>query len=371
MGTDQNTKFIGLDVHKNTISLAIAKSGADGEVLVYGTIRNTLDAIDKVIRKLISTGDQLQFVYEAGPCGFVLYRHLNKNGFNCIVAAPSMIPRKSGDRIKNDNRDAISLARLLRAGELTAIYVPDLEDEAVRDLTRARNDARIAARKAKQHLHSFLLRNDFIYSGKTKWIKSHFNWLAQLKMKHPVQQIAFQEYVDAIHECTDRIIRFDEQILKAADEWRWASTVKALQALRGVSLLTAVNMVAEVGDFSRFRNPKELMAYLGLVPSEHSSGDRIRRGGITKTGNSHARRICVESAWAYRYQARVTQLLLKRHEGLPRDVLQIACKAQLRLCTRFRRLRARGKPIQVVVVAIARELVAFMWAIARQIPAIA
>ena len=282
-----------------------------------------------------------------------------------------MIPKKSGVRIKNDNRDVISLARLLRAGELTAIYVPDRENEAMRDLTRARNDARIAARKAKQRLHSFLLRNEFIYNGKKKWIKSHFNWLAQLKMKHPAQQVAFQEFIEAVNECTERITRLDEQILKAADEWRWAPTVKVLQALRGVSLPTAVNMVAEIGDFNRFQNPKELMVYLGLVPSEHSSGDRIRRGGTTKTGNSHARRICVESAWSYRYQAGITQLLLKCHEGLPKDILQIAWKAQLRLCTRYRRLRARGKVSQVVVVAIARELVAFMWDIARRIPAVA
>jgi len=274
-------------------------------------------------------------------------------------------------RIKNDNRDAISLARLLRAGELTGIYVPDLEDEAVRDLTRARNDARIAGRKAKQRLHSFLLRNDFIYNGKTKWIKPHFNWLAKLKMKHPVQQIVFQEYIDAVHECSERIVRINEQLQKVALEWRWALSVSALQALRGVSLITAAITMSEIGDFSRFNNPKELMAYLGLVPSEHSSGDSIRRGGITKTGNSHARRLCVESAWAYRFPARISPLLLKRQEGLPREVLQIAWKAQLRLCTRFRMMRARRKPVQVVVVAIARELVAFMWAIARQVPAIA
>jgi len=371
MKKNLRTKFVGMDVHQKSISIAIADDGPDGEVRLYGTIKNTTEAIDKAIRKLVSTGAELHFVYEAGPCGFALYRHLTGNGFSCIVAAPSMIPKKSGVRIKNDNRDALALARLLRAGELSPIYVPDTEDEAIRDLTRARNDARIAERKAKQRLHSFLLRNEFIYHGKTKWIKSHFNWLAQLKMKHPAQQVAFQEYIEALNECSERITRLDEQIAKAADEWRWASTVKALQALRGVSLLTAVNMVAEIGDFNRFQNPKELMAYLGLVPSEHSSGDRIRRGGITKTGNSHARRICVESAWSYRYQARVTQLLRKRHEGLPKDILQIAWKAQLRLCTRFRRLRARGKPVQVVVVAIARELVAFMWDIARRIPAAA
>jgi transposase len=371
MGKNHHTKFVGMDVHQKSISIAIADDGPEGEVRLYGRINNIAEAIDKIIRKLVSTGAELHFVYEAGPCGFGLYRHLTGNGFTCIVAAPSMIPKKSGVRIKNDKRDALDLARLLRAGELTPIYVPDTEDEAIRDVTRARNDAKIAERKAKQRLHSFLLRNECIYPGKTKWIKSHFIWLAQLKMNHPAQQIAFQEYIDAVKECSERVARLDEQIAKAADEWRWGPTVKALQALRGVSLLTAVNMVAEIGDFNRFHNPKELMAYLGLVPSEHSSGERIRRGGITKTGNSHARRICVESAWAYRYRARITQLQLKRHEGLPRDILQIAWKAQLRLCTRFRRLRARGKATQVVVVAIARELVAFMWDIARRIPAVA
>lgn len=371
MGNNQNTKYIGLDVHKNSISLAIADDGPAGEVRLYGTIKNTVEALDKVIRKLVSTGAQLQFVYEAGPCGFGLYRHLKGNGFGCIVAAPSLIPRKNGVRIKNDNRDAISLARLLRAGELTGIYVPDQEDEAVRDLTRARNDARIAERKAKQRLNSFLLRNDLVYCGKTKWIKPHFAWLATLKLEHPVQQVVFQEYIDAVHECSERIARINEQLQKVASEWRWAPTVKALQALRGVSLITAVITVAEIGDFSRFQNPRELMAYLGLVPSEHSSGDTIRRGGITKTGNSHARRLCVESAWAYRFPARISPLLFKRQEDLPREVLQIAWKAQLRLCTRFRAMRARRKPIQVVVVAIARELVAFMWAIARQVPAVA
>ena len=371
MGKNHLIKFVGMDVHQNTISIAFADDGPEGEVRLYGRIKNTPEAIDKVIRKLVSTGAELHFVYEAGPCGFGLYRHLTGNGFRCIVAAPSMVPKKSGVRIKNDTRDAIALARLLRAGELTPIYVPDTEDEAMRDLTRARNDARIAAQKAKQRLHSFLLRNEFIYHGTKKWTKAHYNWLAQLKMNHPAQQVAFQEYIDAVNECTQRMARLDEQIAKAAEEWRWVPTVKALQALRGVSLLTAVNMVAEVGDFNRFDNPKELMSYLGLVPSEHSSGTRIRRGGITKTGNSHARRICVESAWSYRYQARVTQYLRKRHEGLPQDILRIAWKAQIRLCTRFRRLRARGKATQVVVVAIARELVAFMWDIARRIPAVA
>jgi transposase len=190
MGKNLHTKFVGMDVHQKSISIALADDGPDGEVRLYGTINNTPEAIDKLIRTLVSTGAELHFVYEAGPCGFGLYRHLTGNGFDCIVAAPSMIPKKSGVRIKNDSRDALALARLLRAGELSPIYVPDAEDEAIRDLTRARNDARIAERKAKQRLQSFLLRHDCIYTGKTKWIKSHFNWLAQLKMNHPAQQIS-------------------------------------------------------------------------------------------------------------------------------------------------------------------------------------
>jgi len=367
MGSDSNTKFIGLDVHSKTISVAIADEGRKGEVRHYGTIENTTESIEKVIKSLTSTGAELRFIYEAGPCGFALYRYLTGNGFKCIVTSPAMIPKRKSVRIKNDRRDALTLARLYRAGELTGIYVPDPEDEAIRDLTRARNDARLAERKAKQRLNSFLLRNNLIYPRKTKWNRAYFYWLGFAVMKHPAQKIALQEYINAVHECTERVKRLSEQISLAVEEWRMAPTVKALQSLRGVSLITATITVAELGDISRFRHPKELMAYLGLVPSEHSSGESIRRGHITKTGNSHARRVLVESAWTYKHHARVTLPLIKRQEGLPRSICQISWKAQLRLCARYRRMMARKKPMQVVVVAIAREIAAFMWAIAREV----
>jgi len=360
-------KFIGMDVHKNSITIAIAEEGSRYSARVYGTINNDLDALNKFCRKMVSTANELYFVYEAGPCGYGIYRHLTGKGFNCIVAAPSMIPKKSGERIKNDTRDAKTLARLHRAGELTAVYVPNTQDEAMRDLSRAREDAVIAGRKAKQRLSAFLLRHGMIYSGKTKWSKAHFKWISDIGMPHPAQQIAFQEYIDAVHENLDRVKRLTEQIRQILPEWRLAPIVDALQAARGVSLIVAVTILSELGDLNRFEHPGQLMAYLGLVPSEHSSGDNIKRGGITKTGNGHARKVLIEAAWTYRMQPRVSRALLKRQENLPEPVRQIAWEAQLRLCARYRRLMAKGKPKQVVVTAIARELSAFLWAIAKQI----
>jgi len=367
MEGNSTTKFIGMDVHSKTITVAIADEGRKGEIRHYGTIENTTAAIDKVIKSLTSTGAELRFIYEAGPCGFALYRYLTGNGFKCVVTSPAMIPKRKTVRIKNDRRDALTLARLYRAGELTGIYVPDPEDEAIRDLARARNDARIAERKAKQRVISFLLRHSFVYPGKKAWTKTYFVWLSKVSLEHPAQKIALQEYIDAVQECTGRVKRLSEQIGLAVEEWRMAPTVKALQSLRGVSLITAAIAVAELGDLSRFRHPKELMAYFGLVPSEHSSGESIKRGSITKTGNSHARRVLVESAWTYKHHARVTLPLIKRQQDLPKSICQISWKAQLRLCARYRMMIAHKKPAQVVAVAIARELAAFMWAIAKEL----
>lgn len=359
-------KFIGMDVHKNSITIAISDADRSGQSRIYGAINNDLDALDKFCRKMVSAASRLHFVYEAGPCGYGIYRHLTRNGFDCMVAAPSMIPKKSGDRIKNDHRDAKMLARLHRAGELTAVYIPDGQDEAMRDLTRAREDAVIATRKAKQRLNAFLLRNRVIYTGRSRWSKAFFNWLSDIAMPYPAQQVALQEYIDAVHENLKRVDRLTDQIRMLTPGWRMAPVVSALQAARGVSLIVAATLLAEMGDLSRFDNPSQLMAHLGLVPSEYSSGDSIKKGGITKTGNSHARRALIEAAWAYRMPARVSRSLLKRQQQLPDRVCQIAWKAQLRLCARFRRLLAKGKTKQVAVTAIARELSAFLWSIAKQ-----
>lgn len=360
-------KYAGFDTHKDTIVIALADEERSGEIRNYGTIPHTIEALNKFIRKQVSHGVELRCVYEAGPTGFGLYHYLKNNGIDCIVTAPSMIPKKGGQRIKNDRRDAAELARLHRSGDLGAIYVPDPEDEAMRDLIRCRDDARIASRKAKQRLLSFLLRHGWNYSGKSRWTRAHYNWLSDIKMPHPAQQIALEEYIRTVEETNHRVCLLTSEITKLVEEWRLEPVVTAIQALRGVSLLTAATVVAEIGPLGRFAKPTELMGYLGLVPSEHSSGPNIKRGGITKAGNGYARRALVEAAWTYRFPARVTRHLLKRSHKLPKAIRGIAWKAQLRLCNRFRRLSAKGKQKQVVTTAIARELIAFIWAINNEV----
>jgi transposase len=368
MGESSKTIYVGLDVHKDSIAVAYAPDDRGAEVVSLGTIGTRQCDIDRLIRTLQSMGARLVFVYEAGPCGYWLYRYLTRKGLACHVVAPSLIPRKPGDRVKTDRRDAVMLARLMRSGDLTAIYVPTVEDEAIRDLSRAREDAMRDLKATKYRLKAFLLRQDIRYEGRANWNAAHLRWLSEVVCPTPVQQIVFQEYVRAVTEQHARVQRLETELHEHVKTWRLYPVVEAIQALRGVELTGAVILIAELGDLTRFDTPRKLMSYLGLTPSEYASGERRRQGGITKAGNTHARRALVEGAWAYRYPAKVSRHLQLRLEKLPAEVQAIGWKAQVRLCKRYRRLIARGKHANEVVVAIAREMAAFAWAIARLVP---
>jgi transposase len=368
MNESSKTIYVGLDVHKESIAVAYAPDDRGAEVVSLGTIGPRQCDIDKLIRQLQSKGATLVFVYEAGPCGYWLYRYLTRKGLACHVVAPSLIPRKPGDRVKTDRRDAMTLARLMRSGDLTSIYVPQVEDEALRDLSRGREDAMDDLKRSKRRLKSFLLRQDIRYEGRANWNAAHLRWLAEVVCPTPPQQIVFQEYLRAVTEQHERRQRLEHERHEAVQGWRLYPMVEAIQALRGVELTSAVILMTELGDITRFENPRQLMSDLGLTPSEYSSGARRRQGGITKAGNSHARRALVEGAWAYRYPAKVSRHLQLRLEKLPAEVQAISWTAQVRLCKRYRQMTARGKHVNQVVVAIAREMAAFAWAIARIVP---
>ena len=359
--------FVAFDSAKAKHAVAIAEDGRDGEIRYLGEIENSPPAIRKLVTKLSRQYGQLHCCYEAGPTGYGLHRQLTDLGYVCDVVAPTMIPKRSGDRVKTNRRDAMTLVKLLRAGELRAIWVPDAVHEAIRDLTRAREAAMIDLRTKRQQLLSFLLRHGRNFSGRNCWTKAHARWLAEQTFIHPAQQIVFQDQIEAINAAQVRLRALEQQLREIVPTSSMAPVVAAYQALRGVSFLVASTFVAEVGDVRRFATPQQLMAFLGLVPSERTTGDTVRRGSITKTGNQRARRILIEGAWTYRYSARVSETLRSRLEGLPVGVRAIAWKAQVRLCARYRRLLAKGKKTPVVVTAIARELAAFLWAIGQQV----
>jgi transposase len=358
--------FIGIDTAKARNAVAVAEAGRDGEIRYLGEFDNTPDAVARLIRKLVGRYDTLHFCYEAGPTGYGLYRQILALGHPCIVVAPSLIPRRPGDRVKTNRRDAQSLARLLRAGELTAVWVPDETHEAVRDLVRTRAMAVEDYRRKRQHVTA-LLRHGRSYDGKTSWRGNHKRWLDGQNFAHPAQRLAYQEMLNAVQATVERLDRLEAALIELVPAWTMAPVVAAFQAMRGVQFMTAVTMVAEVGDLRRFEHPRQLMAFLGLVPSERSTGECGNLGGITKTGNSTARKALVEAAWTYRYSAGIGVGHQQRQKELPPPVREIAWKAQTRLCARFRRLMTRGKRHTVVVVAIAREIAAFLWAIARQV----
>jgi transposase len=364
---DHSEAFVAFDTSKLRNAVAIAEAGRSGEVRFLGEIDNTPVATAKLVAKLAKQYDRLSFCYEAGPTGYGLHRQITDLGHGCMVVAPSLIPKKAGDRVKTNRRDAIDLATQLRAGQLTAVWVPDQRHEAMRDLTRARGSAVEDLRRKRQHISSFLLRLGLHYTGKKTWTKTHMKWLASLKLEHPEQRIAFEEMLLAVREAEQRIARLEAAIRTAVPDWSLAPVVEALMAMRGIDLISATGFMAEIDDLSRFRSPRELMAFLGLVPSERSTGDKVKRGGITKTGNGRARCILVECSWAYRHPPRVGKDKQVRVEAAPYGVREIAWKAQHRLYKRYRDLTRKGKLKTVVITAIARELAGFIWAINREV----
>jgi transposase len=355
--------YIGLDVHKETIAVAVARVGRAAPES-RGEIANKPKTVAKLVERLNQEfdGEVLLFCYEAGPCGYGLYRQLLALGHDCQVVAPSLIPKKPGERIKTDRRDACKLAGTLRSADLTAVWVPDEEQEAMRDLTRARDDMKGQERKARQQLNAYVLRHGHAWpSNKTRWTQTHYNWLESLKFAHDWQQVVLQEYIDAVKAASQRVADITAQMERVLPQWSLAPVVDSLVALRGIDKLAAMVLLAELGDISRFDSPKQLMAYLGLVPSEHSSGGRRRQGAITKTGNSHARRMLVESAWSYRFPARQTAHLKRKAANASDEAKVIAWRAQKRLCGRYRTLLQAGKNTKQTTVAIARELTGFIW----------
>jgi transposase len=361
----KNVRFVGLDVHKESIVVAVAEDDRS-EPQVVAELPSDPVRLLKELRKLSRGGAELRCCYEAGPTGFGVHRALHDAGIECVVIAPSLIPKQAGARVKTDRRDAVKLARFHRSGDLTAIHVPDAATEAMRDLERAREDAKNAERVARHHLSKFLLRQGLRYSKGGTWGTLHMAWIRAQQFAEEAHNRVLVDYTHAVERATDRVARLDKDIAELVESWSLKPLVVALQGLRGIRLLSAVVIAAEIGSMQRFATPKKLMAYLGLVPSEHSSGESTRRGGITRTGNRHVRRILVEAAWCYRFRPATSDRLRAHNQRISSSVIAVAWKAQHRLHDRYRRLLARGKNKQQLITAVARELSAFIWDVARQ-----
>ena len=367
---EHNTVFIGLDTHKVSTDIAYTRPGHKEKPQFFGKIPSQKKAVIKLLRHFQSKfpGATLYFVYEAGPCGYWLYRLLSALDQQCYIVAPSLIPKKPGQRVKTDKRDSLQLAQLLKNGDINPLYVPQPEDEAIRDLSRARERAMHDLNHARYQLKALLLRNHIQYTGSANWSAKHLRWLAELILPYPTQQIVLQEMVQTINERMARLERLSNELTHQVKQWRYYPLIQAIQAMRGVALVVAAGVIAELGDLTRFDCPSKLMSYIGVTPGEHSTGTRRRLGAITKAGNSRVRRLLIEGAGSYRYPAKVSPAMQKRQEALPRAVTDIAWKAQLRLCKRFHYLVKRGKPQNVIKVSIAREMIAFIWAISREVP---
>lgn len=362
-----DTKYVGLDVSKNKIAVAIADTGRE-KPRYYGMIPYTPEAIRKLVNKLGDPKD-LTMCYEAGPTGYGLHRLLLSLGVECDVIAPGLIPQRPGDKVKTDKRDAVRLAQLYRAGELTSVYVPTKEDEALRDLVRAREAVKEDELRAKHRLTKFLLRNEIRSPQEVgrNWSAKYRQWLQTSTFDHSSSSVVFQEYVHHLYEIEQRLKRLEEEIEIQATEGVHAPIIQVLQSLRGIALITATSLVAEIGSFKRFGSPRQLMAYAGIVPSEYSSGDVRNQGRITKTGNRHVRKLLIESAWSYRYQPAVKGNLKKRLENQSKTVQAISWKAQKRLHDKYFRLLLRGKASPQAVTAVARELAGFIWSLTQEI----
>jgi transposase len=359
--------YLGLDVHKDSITLAIAEPGPQGEIRLYGSFSNDLHALEKVLAKIRKAhpDTDLQVAYEAGPCGFGIARRLQQLNIPCLVAAPSLIPKQPGAPFKNDKRDAKKIARLLRAGELTPVYIPEPTDEAIRDLCRARTDAVDDLRRSRQRLKSFLLRHDYRYQGNANWSQPHMRYLRELVLPHPAMKAILEEYLQAIDAAHDRVTRIEASMFALLADWRLQPAVHALMAFRGFQEVAAMILVSELGDIHRFPHPRQIMTYLGLVSTEHSSGPKQHLGAISRCGNGHARWLLVECAQHYALAPKVSKELSRRQEQQPSPVRALSWKAQNRLHLRFSRLHARRLPRNKIKVAVARELCGFVWALLR------